>query len=461
MLLHNAHHAMRQLLTLKKESILFTPGRDRHWVQDMTNRCRQLQIGLGIVCILLGITISERGLADDAAVLPQGISRAYWDFYRYRPTTQRYNADGNREALAYPFTNAALDSDVLTSLAPLDAFVPGKATLGDVSVEYQYDIDILDLGYSYGVTDKLSIGIHLPYYWITNNVDTSLDTGSANVGLNPVSGACCIPLAAGGVAMDTDDVQNLIMDEYGFSKIDNWQREGIGDIELGARYLLYLEQDSAFSVTGGLRIPTGYADDADKLNDVAWSYGNYALLLRLHYDYLLSNLWKPAASRLHQPVASGGDLIVNLTLRYDYMLPDDKIMRIGDTPDQVFTTNRERVDRELGDLYNLEASLKYHASEALALTLTYTYGGKFKDKIDGDQGFNYASLEADTDSNQQIVIVAASYSTLAAYQQQRSRLPMEFSLAYRDRFDGAGPSSGQANPVLYTRWFVAGMKFLF
>ena len=436
-------------------------GGNRHRAADMINHWRQLKIGLGIVFVLQGIVISDRGLADDAAVLPQGISRAYWDFYRYQPTTQRYNADGKREDLAYPFTNAALDSGVISSLAPLDAFVPGKATLGDVSVVYEYDIDILDLGYSYGLTDQLSIGIHVPYYWITNNVDTGFDNGSANVGLNPVTGDCCIPLAVGGVAMDTDDVQNLIRDEYGFSKIDDWQRDGIGDIELGAKYRIFLEQDSAFAFTGGLRIPSGYEDDADKLNDVAWSYGNYALLLRLHYDYLLSNLWKPAASQLKQPVRKGGDLVANLTLRYDYMLPDDKIMRIGDTPDQVLTSNRERVDRELGDLYNLEASLKYHASDALAFTFTYTYGGKFKDKIEGDQDFNYSSLEADTDSEQQIVILAASYSTLAAFQQQSSRLPMEFSLAYRERFDGAGPSSGQANPVLYTRWFVAGMKFLF
>jgi len=427
----------------------------------MTNSCRHLKIGLGIVLVLLGIAISDRVHADDAAVLPQGISRAYWDFYRYKPTTHRYNADGNREALAYPFTNAALDSDVLESLQPLDAFVPGKATLGDVSVEYLYDIDILDLGYAYGLTDKLSIGIHIPYYWITNNVDTALDTSSANVGLNPVTGACCIPLAAGGVPMDTDDVQNLIVDEYGYSEIDDWQRDGIGDIELGGKYRVFQDQDSAFAITGGLRIPTGYEDDADKLNDVAWSYGTHALLLRLHYDYLLSNLWKPAASQMQQLVRSGGDLLVNLTFRYDYMFPDDKIMRIGDTPDQVLTTNRERVDRELGDLYNFEASMKYHVSEALAFTLTYTYGGKFKDKIEGDQDFNYASLEADTDSHQQIVILAASYSTLAAWQQQNSRLPMELSLAYRERFDGAGPSNGQANPVLYTRWLVAGMKFLF
>ena len=413
-----------------------------------------------IFLLSAAITAPHTGLADDAEVLPKNVSRFHWDFYRYQPTTQRYNADGDREALAHPFTDAALDSSVLTSLAPLDAFVPGKATIGDVSIEYEYDIDVLDLGYSYGLTENLSIGFHIPYYWISNNVDTALDTSSANVGLNPATGECCIPLASGGVVMDTDDVQNLVMNEYGFSEIDDWSREGIGDTELGAKYRFYQQQDSAFAITGGLRIPTGYADDADKLNDVAWSYGTYALLLRLHYDYLLSNLWGSSASSL-QTLPARGDLVANLAFRYDYMLPDSKTMRIGDTPDQVLTNNRERVDRQLGDLYNLEAALKYYASEALAFGLVYTYGGKFKDNIDGDEGYNYSSLEKDTDSSQQIVKLEASYSTLPAYQAQQSHLPMEFSLAYRERFKGAGPSSGQANPVLYTRWVVAGMKFWF
>jgi len=428
--------------------------------QNLISKRHGWMYSVAIIALSAAITAPQTGLADDAEVLPKNVSRVYLDFYRYHPTTHRYNADGDREALAHPFTDAALDSSVLTSLAPLDAFVPGKATIGDVAVEYEYDIDVLDLGYSYGLTENLSIGFHLPYYWISNNVDTALDTSSANVGLNPVTGECCIPLAFGGVVMDTDDVQNLVMDEYGFSEIDDWSRDGIGDTELGAKYRFYRQQDSALALTGGLRIPTGYEDDADKLNDVAWSYGNYALLLRLHYDYLLSNLWSKSASSL-QTLPAGGDLVANLTFRYDYMLPDSKTMRIGDTPDQVLTNNRERVDRELGDLYNLEAALKYYASDALAFGLVYTYGGKFKDDIDGDEGYNYSSLEKDTDSSQQIIKLEASYSTLPAYQAQRSRLPMEFSLAYRERFKGDGPSSGQANPVLYTRWVVAGMKFWF
>jgi len=335
------------------------------------------------------------------------------------------------------------------------------AGLGDVRVRYVYDIDVLDIGYSYGLTGKLSIGIHTPYYWINNNVDIEFDNSSANVGRNTGAGDPLIPVAMGGIPLTEDEVQTLISKTFGFEKIGSWKNEGIGDIEFGARYRIDADRDSALAFTGGLRIPTGYEDDADKLNDVAWSYGNYAMLFRLHYDYLLSNRWKPEPSNLLEPARAAGDLLLNLTLRYDYMLPDDKIMRVGDTPGQTFTNNRERVDRKLGDIVNLELSTRYWSSDALSFGATYTYGFKSKDDIDGDLGFNYSSLEADTDFEEQIVIVEADYSTLPAYREQQSPAPMNFSIAYRERFAGEGPQSGQANPRLYTRWIVVGMDLLF
>lgn len=399
--------------------------------------------------------------ADNAAVLPKGVSRGYIDFYHYLPTTQRYNPEGDLEDLAFPYTNAALDSNVLTNLAPLDPLVGGTASIGDVAVSYEYDIDVLDAGYNYGVTDKLTVGFHIPYYWITNNVQTSFDSSSANVGLNPATGACCIPISFGGVPMDTEDVQNLITSEYGFRRVDSWSREGIGDIELGAKYRFFLAESSAFAMTGGLRIPTGYADDADDLTDVAWSYGNYALLLRLHYDYKISNLWSKEPSQLHQIVPAPGDVILNATFRYDYMLPDEQVKRVGDTPDQVFTNNREEVSRKLGDIFNFEVSGKYQIDRHFSVSALYTYAFKLEDEISGNMGFNYESLEADTDSSQQIIVLRASYSTLADYRETKSGIPLLFSVAYRNRFAGEGPRSGQANPILDTSWIVLSLNVLF
>ena len=149
-----------------------------------------------------------------------------------------------------------------------------------------------------------------------------------------------------------------------------------------------------------------------------------------------------------------GDVIFNTTFRYDYMLPDKKVKRVGDDPDQLFTNNREKVSRKLGDLINVEVSGKYQITDTIAFTALYNYGFKLKDDISGNMGFNYESLEANTDSSQHIVVLRASYSTLAAYREKRSSVPMVFTIAYRNRFAGNGPRSAQANPVLDTSWVV-------
>ncbi len=105
--------------------------------------------------------------------------------------------------------------------------------------------------------------------------------------------------------------------------------------------------------------------------------------------------------------------------------------------------------------------IRLQPKRSASVPLNENYVREQKDDIDGELGFNYASLEADTDSTQQIVIVALDYSTLPACRRQRSAAPMTFSLAYRERFDGDGPRSGQANPILCTRWLVAGFRLLF
>ena len=430
----------------------------RNYQMNLTFSISRLVAGMALLIVVTSTT--TRTLADSAAVLPASISRMYGNLYHYLPTTQRYNSDGDREDLAFPFTSATLDSNVLTNLQPLDALLGATASIGDVAVAYKYDIEVFDVGYSYGVTDKFTVGFHIPYYWINNKVDASFDSTSANVGLNPGDGTCCIPISLGGQPMDNNDVQNLIYSEYGFNAIESWNGEGVGDIEIGAKYQLFLDKSSALAITGGLRSPTGRTDNPDDLTDVPWSYGNYALLFRLHFDYNISNFWKKNRTQIHQIIPASGDVLFNTTFRFDYMIGDNQVKRIGDSPDQVFTTNREKVSRKLGNLINIELSAKYYMTETFAFTLLYSYGFKQEDRISGNLGYNYESLETYTDSSQQIIILRASYSTMSSYRRKQYSVPMELSFSYRDRFAGDGPPTSQANPILETSWVIVGWSIL-
>ena len=57
---------------------------------------------------------------------------------------------------------------------------------------------------------------------------------------------------------------------FGFKRLQDFSAEGLGDIQLGAKYQYLRTQDARLAATGGVRVPTGRQDDPDDLADVAW-----------------------------------------------------------------------------------------------------------------------------------------------------------------------------------------------
>src|SRR2546428_661463 len=206
----------------------------------------------------------------------------------------------------------------------------------------------------------------------------------------------------------------------GSKRLQDSSAEGLGDIQLGAKSQSLGTQDARRAATGGVRAPTGRQDDPDDLADVAWSSGAWALLARLHNDFIMSNLWKETPTRANEtPIAAPGDVVVDFTFRYDWVLPDSATVRVGDA--KSLTTNRERVDRDLGDRFEFEFTGQYQAWRDLSLSALYKYGFKLEDRITGHSGFPTQLLEQNTDSTEQIYIVRANYSTLALYRAEIGR----------------------------------------
>jgi hypothetical protein len=415
---------------------------------------------------------------DDAIVLPKGRTSVSVENLFYLPTDQRWNPSGNPESIAGNFDGRRLDSSVFTLLQPLDPFVGGSASIGDSRLHFEYHYNITNFTLAHGVTDRLSVGVEIPYYRVHNDVKAEVNSGpgsSANVGLRtgpgpgPLcgSGAPVLPLACPNTRrFTTEDVQRILttglpgISGFGYKRIRDFSDDGIGDILLGAKYQYWRSRDVRLAAGGGVRFPTGRQDDADDLVDMSWSAGAWGLFTRFQHDWIISNLWKeqptPAAAGVHAP----GDVVLNGTFRYEWVLPDEVTLRVADA--NTLTTTRERLDRDLGDRFDFEVSGLYQLTPGFSLSLAYRYGFKLEDEFRSRRGLPVHLLEEDTDSTEQVYFVKLAYSTLPLYRAARFPLPLDVAVTWRDRFAGSGPrSAGSPSQVLKTQYIGLYVRVIF
>jgi len=426
-------------------------GKVREWKQGSPEGIKRI-----VVVSLFVLLFSQVGLdilyADNAEVVPKGVSRAGVNGKFYSAVDERYNPDGDAEDVAADF-NTTLDSSVFPDLALVEAgfgLPAGSANIGNSVVSFEYGFTIVELAFQYGITDRLTVGIMIPYWDVKNDVSARLDTSNATVGksaalntLAPIGFLDTVPLT-------TEDAQNLIgsgldingdgtvdIQGFGYEPIQTWSDSGLSDIEVGCRYQYLKTEDWRLAFTGGVRFPTGEVDDPDNLVDYGFGSGAYALLFRFNNDYIgIENL------------------VLNATFRYDLYLPDKETKRVPDDASRPITSNKEEVERDLGDVIELEASGTYQFSETFSFSLLYKYGFGLKDKISGNQGFNYKSLEDETDYTEHVGIIGLSYSTIPLFRAKRFPIPLTASISYRNRFAGS-------NNVLKSQYIGLGLQVYF
>ena len=392
--------------------------------------------------------------ADNAEVLPKGISGIGINGKFYSPIDVKFDPHGDAEDAAKEF-NSTLDSNVFPALALVElgfGLPVGSANVGKSIVSFKYDFKIVELAYQYGLSDKLTLGLKIPYWWVKNDVKATLDSSGATVGKSVILNTLA-PIGlpgAGTVPLTTEDTQNLIGDGldingdgaveiqgYGYKPLETWSDNGLSDIEVGMRYQYFTSDDWRLAVTFGTRFPTGQIDDPDNLVDYGFGCGTWAFLFHFNQDYLGIN-----------------HFVFNTTFRYFWVLPDKELLRVPHDINHPITSNKEEVDRDLGDIIELEASGQYQFTDSFSISLLYKYGFGLKDKISGSQGFSYQALEEETDYSEHVAVFSLDYSTLSLYRAKKFPIPLNLSLSYRDRFAGS-------NNAFKSKFFGVGIMVYF
>jgi hypothetical protein len=419
--------------------------------------------------LLTSLACSSLAWGQDALVLPKGRSSFSVESYFYLSTDERYNPSGNPESIASNFDGRRLDSTVFPALRPLDPFVGGSASIGDSQLHFKYNFNIVNLTLAHGITDRLTVGVEIPFWWVKNDVTAYVNSGlgsSANVGLRtgPGPGPLCgsaspvLPLACPNTRrFTTEDVQRLLtvglpgIPGFGYKPVRTFSDNGIGDVALGAKYQYWRSENFRLAAVAGVRFPTGRQDDANDLVDIGWSSGAFGIVARLQNDWIVSNLWKAQRTPADLGIQFPGDLVLNGTFRYEAVLPDSVTLRVGDA--DTLTTVHERLDRNLGDRFEFEFSTLYQLTQGFSLSLTYRYGFKQKDNFTSHRGLPVQVLEQNTNSTEQVYLAKLTYSTVPAYRAGDFPLPVDIALTWRDRFAGSGPeSAGSPSQILKTQY---------
>lgn len=285
---------------------------------------------------------------------------------------------------------------------------------------------------------------------------------------NPITSAG--PVASPNRLTVTDAQRILTDPAFGISAspLQTFERTEIGDIELGAKYLLidpfggdekarYHPRGINFrtAITGAFRLGSGTTDLPTNFVDIGTGSGTNALSLRSSSDLLL-----------------GGNFWTSFIARATWQLADKQFVRISDRPNQQLTSlyRQRKVDRNLGNFYELEVTPRYVLSDYFSVSAQYLFRHKGTDTYKGtflvpasvtgysDIALNAATLNQETQQNEHRLGGGASFSTLAAFEDGRARLPLEITYLHYQTTKASGGNvpkqfTDQLQLRLYARIF--------
>jgi hypothetical protein len=220
------------------------------------------------IVILLSIQVPAEINADSAQVLPKGRYQISLASKFYMTTSEEFDSGGDAVDVAEDY-NTSLDSSVFPALALVEsafAMTPGTAVLGDSVVDWDYDFTIFEILFGYGISDKVTVGLKIPYWDVKSNIDAELDTATATVGKNVALNTLAPFAIPGTVPLITDDILDLLsagldingdttidVPGYGYDRFESWSGSGLSDIEAGLKYQYYNSEPWRLAFMGAIR----------------------------------------------------------------------------------------------------------------------------------------------------------------------------------------------------------------
>ncbi len=390
-----------------------------------------MKITTGLTFILLGLIKANCLLAASYETLPKGVNTLVFKQVMTSKIESKYDSSGQEDTLDLKeefSSNRIQDiSTIIKSyFEELKALSPEAFTnfsLGEFSANVEADINAQGLGFGHGLTDRLTIYGSLPVYHIITNIDFKQSKASnlaavqatiRNVNPDSAMGKFVKDLTLQLPNTNAELLQSLVVNYYGYKPVGKWEKDALGDAELGFIYRLTDFTSGGLAISGGVVLPTGDSDDPDSLQDVSTGDGQYDTFVEL---------------------ASGFSVYAktfefDLKTRYTYQFDSNKSVRLIDDNDVPLSKNKSTVNQKLGNKIDATLSATYNPTSWINFNSAIIHSQVEQTTYSNIKDAKIKSaLESDTEVESNWLRVGIGFSTIESYKRKKFDVPFEAGLS--------------------------------
>lgn len=364
--------------------------------------------------------------------LPTGINTVVAKQIKASKIDSRYGADNQSSGLSIKqeFKSANLEniSDAVnTYFKELQAISPdayNQFSLGEFQAHAWAEVNVQGFGIGHGITDHLTILASVPVYHIKSQVDFTQSKKSnlalIKSSLEKISTTTATSNFVRELTLQLPDtneqlLQSLMVNFYGYKPLGHFERDALGDAEIGMIYRLTDLNNQGQAIGFGAVLPTGKIDDPDSLQDISTGDGQY--------DAYLETL--SGASFLNHTFQ------LDLKFRYTYQFETKKRLRM--ISDQSLPLSRETklVTEKLGN--KIDSTLTATINPTIWFNVNTSF---IINKVEASQysiaeTSTKAAMEANTNSLSQWGRIGVGFSSVELYKNKKLDIPFEVNLSYQ------------------------------
>ena len=379
---------------------------------------------------LIPLLMTINSFAASYDTLPKNVNTLVLKQVATTKIESKYNSKNENETLMLneTFTTSNLSEisdaiksyfDELKNISP-DAY--NSFSLGEFEAKASANVNAQGIGFGRGITDRLTVYASLPVYHIKTEVNF-YQKNSSNLSQVKNTVLNSNPTTAIGTFVkqltlqlpETNEelLQSVLVNYYGYKPLGTWEKDTLGDAEVGMIYRLTNRADMGMAIAFGAVLPTGSKDDPDSLQDVATGDGQMdAFIETMHGINFYHNTFA-----------------LDLKTRFTYQVGANKDLRLYNDPEVPLSEKTTTVYEKLGNKLDATLSATYNHNIWLSFSSAFIYNQVGKTDYSISDAKTKNAMESGTDINSQWAKLSVGISTIDLYKAKRFEIPFEVVLS--------------------------------